>query len=423
MGSSFSTAVRLPRYIPELDGVRAIAVLMVMLMHILITNDQSKAALESVAPGVLILLIGHGWLGVDLFFVLSGFLITGILLDTRESPRYFENFYGRRALRILPLYFLCIAVLACFYPGHGPYFLLSLVLLANLAGLVGAGVPHGADVFWSVAVEEHFYLIWPWLVRMLSRRAFGWTCASTIITEPILRAIFTAHGMDVYFPSWFRFDGLASGALLAVWFRSPSSSQRRSLMAAAACVAAAIAITIAGLPFGIMSKTVAGMSLRYNQATLVYCGGMLVAIACRSTRLTAPLRWNFFRVTGDLSYCLYLIHLALLDGYMVVFRHYVATGFTFSQLLLRAVIVILASYGLASLSRRFLERPILSLKRHFGDDPAQRGWLANSIKASSVRALPAWSRIKYRCFPSAEAVNKVLPLSSTRTVPAGDSEK
>jgi peptidoglycan/LPS O-acetylase OafA/YrhL len=385
---------RLPRYIPELDGVRAIAVLMVMLMHILMPNDQSQAALESVAPRVLSLLIGHGWLGVDLFFVLSGFLITGILLDTRESPRYFENFYGRRALRILPLYFLCIAVMACCYPGHGPYFLLSLVFLANLAGLVGAGAPHGADVFWSLAVEEHFYLIWPWLVRLLSRRALGWTCACIVITEPILRAISAAHGIDVYNPSWFRFDGLASGALLAVWFRSPLESQRRSLLAAAACIAAAIAITIAGLPFGIMAKTVAGMSLRYNQATLIYCAGMLVAIAWRSTRLTAPLRWNFARLTGNLSYCLYLIHLALLDAYMFVFRHYVATGFTFSQLLLRAVTVLSASYGLALLSRRFLERPFLALKQQLGDGPAQRGWLANKIKASSVRALPAWSRIK-----------------------------
>jgi peptidoglycan/LPS O-acetylase OafA/YrhL len=386
--------VRLPRYIPELDGVRAIAVLMVMLMHLLTPDDQSRGAFENVAPRALTLLISHGWLGVDLFFVLSGFLITGILLDSRESPRYFENFYGRRALRILPLYFLCIAVLACFYPGHGPYFLLSLVFLANLAGLVGAGVPHGAAVFWSLAVEEHFYLIWPWLVRLLSRRALVLTCACIVIAETILRAIFVAHGMDVYCPSWFRFDGLASGALLAVWFRSPLCSQRRSLLAAAACIAAAIAITIAGLPFGIMAKTVAGMSLRYNQATFVYCAGMLLAIACRSTRLTAPLRWNFARLTGDLSYCLYLTHLALMDGYMVLFRHYVATGFTFSQLLLRAVIVVLASYGLALLSRRFLESPLLALKRHLGDDPAQRGWLANRIKASSVRAFPAWSRIK-----------------------------
>jgi peptidoglycan/LPS O-acetylase OafA/YrhL len=366
-----ASTTRLPAYIPELDGIRAIAVLMVLTMHLFTMDEQSSSALLTVAPRALEVAIGHGWLGVDLFFVLSGFLITGILLDSRESPHYFRNFYGRRALRILPLYFLCIAVMAYFYPGNGSYFLLSLVFLANMAGLLGVAAPHGPGVFWSLAVEEHFYLIWPWLVRMLSRRALVWTCASIVISEPILRAVFATHGADVYNPSWFRFDGLASGALLAVWFRSPLASQRRSLIAAAASIAAAIAITIAGLPFGIMAKTVAGMSLRYNQATLVYVAGMLVAVSWRSTWLTAPLRWPFARLTGELSYCLYLIHLALLDGYMAVFRHYAPTGLTFSQLLLRAVVVLSASYGLALVSRRFFERPILSLKRYLTDTPGR----------------------------------------------------
>jgi peptidoglycan/LPS O-acetylase OafA/YrhL len=374
--------------IPELDGIRAIAVLMVLFLHVLDPDAQSSAALLTVAPRLLVLLIGHGWLGVDLFFVLSGFLITGILLD---NPNHLENFYARRALRILPLYFLCIAVMACFYPDSGPYFLLSLAFLANMAGLLGVAVPHGPDVFWSLAVEEHFYLVWPWLVRILSRRALACTCAAIVIGEPILRAVFVAHGTDVYMPSWFRFDGLASGALLAIWFRSRWASQRRTRMLAGLSLAAALTVTTAGLPFHILEKTVAGMSLRYNQATLVYCAGMLVAISWRGTWLTAPLRWGFARLTGDLSYCLYLIHLALLDLYIVVFRHYVPTGLTFSQLLLRAVVVLGASYGLALLSRRYFELPILSLKRYLTEE---RGWLASKIKASSVRALAASSRIR-----------------------------
>jgi len=361
-----STATRPGAYIPELDGIRAIAVLMVLMLHILEPDQQSSAALLTVAPRALAILIGHGWLGEDLFFVLSGFLITGILLD---HPDNLENFYARRALRILPLYLLCIAIMAGFYSGNASYFLLSLVFLANIAGPLGIPVPHGPGVFWSLAVEEHFYLIWPWLVRALSRRALACTCASIIIAEPILRAVFVARGIDVYNPSWFRFDSLASGALLAIWFRSPLASQRRSLLAAGISLATAFAITIAGLPFGILAKTVAGMSLRSNQATLLYCAGMLVAVTCRSTRLTAPLRWRYARLTGELSYCLYLIHLALFDGYMLVFRHFVPTGITFAQLLLRALVVLAASYGLALLSRRFFERPILSLKRYLTPKP------------------------------------------------------
>ncbi len=388
MAISRSTAAPLPAHIPELDGIRAVAVLMVIFLHVLDPDAQSSAALVTVMPRFLVLLIGHGWLGVDLFFVLSGFLITGILLD---DSTHLEGFYARRALRILPLYFLCIAVMACFYPDNRPYFLLSLAFLANMAGLLGVAVPHGPDVFWSLAVEEHFYLAWPWLVRALSRRALAFACASIVIAEPVLRAVFVAHGTDVYNPSWFRFDGLASGALLAIWFRSPWASQRRSLLAAGLSLTAALAITIAGLPFHILEKTVAGMSLRYTQATLGYCAGILIAISWRGTGLTAPLRWRFVRLTGDLSYCLYLTHLALLDGYMVVFRHYVPTGFTFAQLLFRAIIVLVASYGLALLSQRFFERPILSLKRYLTDE---RGWLASKIKASSVRAFAASSRIK-----------------------------
>src|SRR5580692_5983434 len=106
-----SLFTRLPRYIPELDGVRAIAVLMVMLMHVFTPDDQSRGALENVAPRVLPLLIAHGWLGVDLFFVLSGFLITGILLDTRDRVTYFHDFWLRRALRILPLVFTVVGIL------------------------------------------------------------------------------------------------------------------------------------------------------------------------------------------------------------------------------------------------------------------------------------------------------------------------
>jgi peptidoglycan/LPS O-acetylase OafA/YrhL len=357
--------LRLPGHVPELDGVRAIAVLMVVFMHLLTLDEQSSAAFLRVAPRALNVIIGHGWLGVDLFFVLSGFLITGILLDTRDSPHYLRNFYGRRVLRILPLYFVTIAVMACFYPGNGLYFALSLAFLANLAPLFGVAVPHGPGVFWSLAVEEHFYFIWPWMVRLLSRTALAWLCFCIIVAEPVLRAIYTSQGMDIYALSWFRFDGLASGALLAIWFRSGFASRSNSIIAASACVVFAVALTLAGLPFGIMSKTVAGMSLRYNQATLVYSAGMLIAISFRSTVLTAPLRWSFARLTGDLSYCLYLIHLALIDGYMAVFRRYVSTGFTFSQLMVRFVVVVAASYVLALLSRRFLERPFLSLKRYF----------------------------------------------------------
>jgi peptidoglycan/LPS O-acetylase OafA/YrhL len=265
------------------------------------------------------------------------------------------------------LYFVCIGVMACFYNGSAPYFLLSLIFMANMNNVFGIAAPHGPGVFWSLAVEEHFYFVWPWLVRLLSRGVLSSVCAIIVVAEPLLRAVFAARGVDVYQLSWFRFDGLASGALLAIWFRSPLESKRRSFLLAGACIVACLAVTAAGLPFGVMSKNVAGMALRGTQAMLVFNALMLVAIAARSTGLTAPLRARLARLTGELSYCLYLIHLAIWDGYMAVFRRLVPEGFNLSQLMLRAVVVLAVSYGLALLSRRFLEQPFLSLKRYLSD--------------------------------------------------------
>lgn len=351
--------------------MRALAIWMVLILHVFVPDDESNGALAGL-PHAVLLIMGHGWLGVDLFFVLSGFLITGILLESRDRPNYIRNFYGRRALRILPLYFTCIGIMACFYSGAGAYFLLSLVFMANMNKIFGVASPHGPGVFWSLAVEEHFYLIWPWLVRIFNRRTLAFVCGTIVITEPILRAVFSARGDDVYQLSWFRFDGLASGALLAMWFRCPAESRRRSFSLAAACIAVCLIVTIAGLPFGILSRTVAGLALRGTQAVLTFSALMLVAIAGRSMPFTAPLRTHFARLTGELSYCLYLIHLAIWDAYTAILRRFVPTGLTMPQLMLRALVVLAVSYGLALLSRRFLEQPFLSLKRYFTDGPMRQ---------------------------------------------------
>jgi peptidoglycan/LPS O-acetylase OafA/YrhL len=129
----------------ELDGFRAFAVLMVLVHHLFF--GWPTPALNSV-PRVLRVAIGHGWLGVDLFFVLSGFLITGILIDSRESGHYFRNFYSRRVLRIVPLYLTCILMMYFAYPRAGPYFRLSLLYLANFAYFFRVRTAHGPGVFW-----------------------------------------------------------------------------------------------------------------------------------------------------------------------------------------------------------------------------------------------------------------------------------
>ena len=150
-----------PERIPELDGLRGLAVLMVMAYHAF-AYEMVREQWGGLARA-LVWVTNLGWLGVDLFFVLSGFLITGVLLRTRQDARYLSNFYWRRALRILPLYFFVLLVIGLFYAHAGQFVLLSALFLVNWASLFGVPLIYGP--LWSLAVEEHFYLFWPWVVR------------------------------------------------------------------------------------------------------------------------------------------------------------------------------------------------------------------------------------------------------------------
>jgi peptidoglycan/LPS O-acetylase OafA/YrhL len=358
--------------IPELDGVRATAIWMVLLCHIFYGWAVPKGTFAHI-PIAVRGILGHGWLGVDLFFVLSGFLITGILLDSRRKSRYFRNFYARRVLRIMPLYFAVVIVCVIFYSHTRPFFLLSTFFAANLAHLFGIAVPHGPGVLWSLAVEEHFYLLWPLLVYFLDRKKLTILAVSIIAITPIARGVAVAHGMPidaaVYSYSWFRFDGLALGALLAIWVRSTKATRANSFRLASTFVALSILITFLGAPFGLMHKGAVGTALRFNQAQLIFASFLLLALVLQGTGWTAFLRAPIVRLSGNLSYCIYLIHLSLGDGYQaVVHRFNLQPSALFGNLgevFVRGVFIILASFGLAMLSKKYLEEPFLRLKRCF----------------------------------------------------------
>ena len=158
---------------PELDAIRGVAILLVFWFH----------GFESFAPAAglpiwerAFLTSGKlGWIGVNLFFVLSGFLITGILLDSARTSNYYSRFYYRRALRILPAYYLVLAMLivldhSSLMPRHTSLAFagLSFVYLSNVTPLLGVPMQYGP--LWSLAVEEHFYIAWPTAIRVLTRR-------------------------------------------------------------------------------------------------------------------------------------------------------------------------------------------------------------------------------------------------------------
>jgi len=148
------------RHLPALDGVRGFAVLGVACSHLFPASPHS--ALEAVVHNAF----AFGAAGVDLFFVLSGFLITGILLDSRAEPDYFRNFYTRRVLRIAPAYLLMVAVLFLTHAITARYLAVCLLCLCNMPGLLGASSEYSA--LWSLSVEEQFYFVWPVLVLVVA---------------------------------------------------------------------------------------------------------------------------------------------------------------------------------------------------------------------------------------------------------------
>ena len=150
-------------YMPELDSVRGIAILMVLFFHGLAPPLSSPVAGWA---RTLLAFTQAGWTGVNLFFVLSGFLITGILLDSKARPHYFQRFYLRRVLRILPALYVTLAALWLIGQISWRFLALSAFFLANSVNFFGQALQYGP--LWSLAVEEHFYLLWPSLVRKFS---------------------------------------------------------------------------------------------------------------------------------------------------------------------------------------------------------------------------------------------------------------
>ena len=360
---------RLENRIPELDGIRAIAIWMVLLVHIITGFPNPQGALGFL-PWPVQVAIGHGWLGVDLFFMLSGFLITGILLDTRERPHYLRNFYARRFLRIMPLYFTVVLVWVLFYHHYGRYLLLSSVFGANLAPLLHVGVPHGPTVLWSLAVEEHFYFLWPAVVLLVDQKKLLWLCLALFVGCPILRGLFALEGMNpgtLIVLSCFRFDGLAMGAAIAIWARSARFNRKIAHWIVAICFVMLCVVSVGGARFGIFgTKTPAGLAFTYTQAYFAFAIPFVLALVYRGTVWTTVLRNRFMQLSGALSYCLYLIHLSIGDGYQRVLANRLHLGPT-ETVLMRALVIVLLSFTIAALSRRFLEQPCLALKARFED--------------------------------------------------------
>ncbi len=346
------------RRVPELDGLRGLACLVVLLYHF------KPHAL----PG--------GWAAVDLFFLLSGFLITSIILKHAAERRFLLHFYVRRGLRIWPVYYLIVLLLAavspilprpCDFSGL-PYL---LTYTQNIPHYWSGNAPEFSPYLahtWSLAIEEQFYLVWPLLVCLVGRRG--------VVPLALAVAAVSVGARGLGFHWWLllsRGDGLALGALLAVLLENRRESEpqrlglRRSFggvsLIALACLVSVFAtggIAAVGPPRWPALTILAVNLLGFGAVGLVLCHEGSPALKLLRTR--------WLVTTGKLSYGLYMYHLVVLMLGDDLARSFGLGGRPFwREVLMGAVIV-----GLAALSWRYVERPLLSLKDRFAYGPTPR---------------------------------------------------
>lgn len=368
------------RHVPALDGIRGVAILLVLGFHLLWSNIVTGSRVFD----VIVQLRSAGWIGVDLFFALSGYLITGILLDTRDNPHFFRNFYARRALRIFPLYYAVLLLLTIGFHPATPVATRPFVILAaylqntplwwygHINGLVANFTSH----LWSLAVEEQFYLVWPMVILLLpSRRALLWLAFSLAVFSPVLRWLLLAHGAPlqaIYKLTPCRADGLLAGAWLATAVRGPHRGMALRL------APAALALGILGSI--LIAVTTGNFDFERNRAvnvfaysTLALTGASLIGVALSpATAIARALRWRVLRFFGQYSYGLYVLHQMVAAAVEYRFGDLLRSSFSPHKALLHVaflLIVLGITIPLAMLSYHLFERPFLRLKRFFDAVP------------------------------------------------------
>jgi peptidoglycan/LPS O-acetylase OafA/YrhL len=377
--------------VPALDGVRGLATLVVLVYHFMPPGSADPLTAR------LIRLSEIGWVGVDLFFVLSGFLITGILLDAKGTPHYFRNFYARRTLRIFPLYYGTLAAVFVAFPlvvaaaGLGPALETRLgefygeyrylqqheasfwLYLSNTPGFVD---PVRWNYFmshlWSLSVEEHFYLAWPAVVFLLGRRSLIAACVACAAASLTLRLLVapTPANLFCYIFTPMRLDGLAMGALLAALARGPGgvAPLARPFALAGGVAAAALVVGFGaqdGLGFGSQFALTWGISL----LAIAFAGFLaLVAAAPPASPLGRVMGGSFLRFFGRYSYALYVFNRFLMLPCKRLFpseRLGAALGSPALGALAHVVLSIVLTVGLAMLSWHLYEKHFLKLKTYF----------------------------------------------------------
>jgi peptidoglycan/LPS O-acetylase OafA/YrhL len=351
------------KHIPALDGIRGLAVLLVVFYHTGGGAKSSHLALRTIGT-----VNKYGWSGVTLFFVLSGFLITGILWDTREDPHHLKNFYARRSLRIFPLYYFALALV---FLGSIPYGAFHeclsriWVYVLYLQNVDAFGLhPHALPStlitvhFWSLAVEEQFYLLWPaLLLRMKTLKQAQNLCLAVIVLSAVAQVVyaFTSNPLPHGESLWANSVSLALGGFIALGLRRGQNFQSlaRYLMP----------VTFVVFILGTLGSNRVRTIFDLNALTLFW--GCLIVISLRPGLFKRMFEVGWLRWIGTISYGMYIYHWLFREYFdsftWKIYPH--ASESTHQGI--RFVITFILTIGISWSSFNYFERPISRLKRHF----------------------------------------------------------
>ena len=360
-----------PKRVLELDGLRAFAILTVILHH---SAPQS---------GWIGFFGEAGWMGVDLFFVLSGYLITGILLKTVDDPHYYKNFVIRRTLRIFPLYYVCLALFTITaWASGGPQWADMQRwgigwLVAYLGNIRAAWVDGLTPIFsfallWSLQVEEQFYLLYPLVVLRLSRQNLRRFLIGCVVVAPLLRTLlglFPGTDTAKYVLTPCRMDALALGGLVAILANSPSARwPSGTQLRWGSVILGAAALGLYGFVWHYQPLNTnyhpLMSSLGYSLNAMAFAALLAMIVRAPSATVLALLRWRPLTYTGTIAYGLYLLHgpaswiarklATMILGVEVPGHSMASMAITFP-----------VSFLAAGLCWRYFESPILAFKDRF----------------------------------------------------------
>lgn len=325
-------------HIPALDGIRGLAVLLVLFCHATGRpfGEDAGPYFTGAIDKLVLALSKLSWTGVDLFFVLSGFLITGILFDAKGKRHFFRNFYARRTVRIFPLYYAFLILFLIILPnlppslsrGFGTIYSSTAwhwLYLSNysqgITEQLGHATDHVVQVSWSLSIEEQFYLVWPLVVFGLGRKSLLKVCAGMFFGSMLLRALFLWQGNYIWSMNFTpcRVDGLAVGAAIALISRGPGGlkSLLRPTMwigpiSAAAVILIIIAMQLLGYRRGI-GQSPAYVLFGTALIALTYGALLIVAASAISgSRINRIFTHPILTVYGKYSYAVYLLHMPIM---------------------------------------------------------------------------------------------------------------